>query len=358
MSSQVPNHTQFIASRKQLQRMAVIVAMLKKKDWVKMKKIQDKLDATEFERGAYLGGCVNRTIQRDIKILREEYGAKITYDRSEAAYHLEDQEWTFQIPALLNREQLLAAVVGGRICQDIFPAEISDRVNSAVEEIIRVNESTGLSDGLLDSLKVLTVSSGSGDVFQLVFDAWRKRHRLRITYLDRNGISTIRDIDPHVLVFFDMMWCVKGYCHLRDEVRTFHLSQIKAAVDLEIPFTPNPEIIASVTPDSFLDYKPVEDVRIHLNEAGRMYAFAHALHSEQDFVKDEDGSYHMYVPKVPLERLVPWILNQQGNATPESPPKAVEAVRAAIRRLADACQAYDPEEIRWKNRKSVTKKQL
>ena len=62
----------FIASRKQLHRMALIVTLLKKKNWVKMKTIKNELDSTEFSTGAYLG-CGNRTIQRDIAALKQEW---------------------------------------------------------------------------------------------------------------------------------------------------------------------------------------------------------------------------------------------------------------------------------------------
>lgn len=52
----------FTASRKQLHRMAAIVAMLKEHEWVRMKDIIRRLEATEFEAGAYLA-CGNRTVQ-------------------------------------------------------------------------------------------------------------------------------------------------------------------------------------------------------------------------------------------------------------------------------------------------------
>ena len=102
-------------------------------------------------------------------------------------------------------------------------------------------------------------------------------------------------------------------------------------------------------------YTAPERFSIRLNDAGRMYAIANPLHSGQNFVQDEDGSYLMTVPASPLERLVPWILNQQGHANPETPSSFVDAVRKAILRLADACQAYDPAEIRQKTRKASAK---
>ena len=347
---------QFIASRKQLHRMAAIVTMLKEKDLVKMQEIRRRLDRTEFEPGAYMG-CVNRTIQRDIRVLKDEYFAPIEYDRHEAAYRLADQKWTFQVPALLNPDQLLAVVIGGKLSQDIFPEEISRRVISAVDEIIRYNESSELTGDLLKSLKILTGDNSKTreEVFKMVFDAWSKRRVLTISYTDLNGNSTVRDIEPHALVFYDMRWSIKGLCRLRGEWRTFHLAQIQAAAILDETFAPATDTIENITSDTFWNYKSISDISIRLNDAGRMYAIANPLHSGQKFVQDEDGSYLLYIPAAPLERLVPWILNQQGNATPETPSSVVEAVRKAILRLADACQAYNSDAGHGKKRFSQRK---
>lgn len=184
MKNNSNSQSKFIASRKQLHRMAEIVAILKKRPWVKMKKIKDTLDATEFTDGAYLA-CGNRTIQRDIKVLREEYYAPIEYSKSECAYSLLDQEWTFQVPALLNPDELLAITIGGKLSQDIFPQSLSQRVTKAVNEVLRYNESESLSTELLASLKVLSASTVTGEIFEIVFDAWRQRKVLQIKYVDK-----------------------------------------------------------------------------------------------------------------------------------------------------------------------------
>lgn len=339
----------FIASRKQLQRMAIIVTMLKEREWVRMKSIIKRLEETELEGGAYLG-CGNRTIQRDIKILQKEYHAPIEYSKSEAAYILYDREWSFPVPALLNSDELLAVMIGGKLSQDIFPACISSRVNRAVGEILRCNESEYITTELVDSLKILpdAVTVVPDEIFEAAFEAWRSRSVLRINYMGKDGGTIVRDIEPHTLVFHEMRWSIKGYCRLRNDVRTFHLSRIRSALILGEHFEPDPDIIASVTPDQFLDYVRIEDVTIRLNEAGRQYASVYALHSGQSFTRGDDGFFTMFVPAVPLERLVPWVLRQAGDAEPLSPPVAVEAVRKAVRRLADVCQAYDPDEIKGK----------
>lgn len=350
MTEKNSSQSKFIASRRQLHRMAAIVVLLKKREWVTMKKIKEELDTTEFTDGAYLA-CGNRTIQRDIKALREEYFAPIEYSKSECAYHLCDPEWTFQVPALLNPDELLAITIGGKLSQDIFPPSLSRRVSKAVDEVLRYNESEALSTELLSSLKVLSASTVSGEIFEIVFDAWQQRKVLRINYADKDGNTILRDIEPHTLVFYDMKWSIKGFCLLRNQPRTFHLSRIKSAVLQDTTFTPSQEIIDSVTTDSFLDYEKIPDVEIFLTDAGRQFAQSTPLHSQQQIVQTDDG-FHLFVPAISLEKLTPWVLNQHGNARPLAPAKVVEAIRQTIRNLADACQAYDSDEIRRKVKKA------
>ena len=343
----------FIASRKQLQRMAAIVSMLKEHEWVSTKSILMDLEPTFNRRGSNLS-CCNRTIQRDIKILREDYKAPIKYSKENAAYKLDDKDWWFDVPALLNPDELITVMIGGKLSRDIFPACISSRVSRAVDEILRCNESEYITPELMDSLKVLpdAVTVVPDEIFEAAFEAWRSRCVLRINYMGKDGSTLVRDIEPHTLVFHEMRWSIKGFCRLRQGVRTFHLSRIRSAQILEEQhFKPNNSIIASVTPNQFLDYERIKDVTIRVNESGRQFASVYALHSEQSFTRGDDGFFTMYVPSVPIERLIPWILRQAGDAEPLGPPVAVEAVRTAVRRLADVCQAYNPAEIKEKVKK-------
>ena len=124
-----------------------------------------------------------------------------------------------------------------------------------------------------------------------------------------------------------------------------------AAIMQEDTFIPSQKIIDSVTTDSFLDYEKIKNVELLLTESGKQFALTNPLHSNQSFLQEENGC-RLFVPAISLEQLTPWILKQQGNAKPLSPPKVVEAIRQSVRKLADACQAYDTEEIRQKIKKS------
>ncbi len=65
--------------------------------------------------------CVKKTILRDIKALKDDYGAPIAFDRAQNGFYLKHHGWHFSIPAILDDHEMLAAVIGARVAENIFP---------------------------------------------------------------------------------------------------------------------------------------------------------------------------------------------------------------------------------------------
>ena len=63
----------------------------------------------------------------------------------------------------------------------------------------------------------------------LIQKAIEENRVLSITYHDRNGERSIRDIEPHVIVFKQGLWYVYAYCHLRNSFRFFKTGRIEQA---------------------------------------------------------------------------------------------------------------------------------
>ena len=70
----------------------------------------------------------------------------------------------------------------------------------------------------------------------LIQKAIEENRVLSITYHDRNGERSIRDIEPHVIVFKQGLWYVYAYCHLRNSFRFFKTGRIEQAIILNQPF--------------------------------------------------------------------------------------------------------------------------
>lgn len=67
-------------------------------------------------------------------------------------------------------------------------------------------------------------------------DAIEQNKVLSITYHDRNGEISNREIEPHVIVFKQGLWYVFAYCRLRNDFRFFKTGRIEKATILSEKF--------------------------------------------------------------------------------------------------------------------------
>ena len=324
-------------TRMQVFRMARIVAMLKKNRMPSAEDILREYEKLEFEENQLIRAEYSiRTVYRDIDSLKNDFHCPIAYDRLHKGYYLTDRNWEFNCPAQLSESAMLALVIGARIAEDLFPDPLRSRISAAVDEILKGSNPDFLDTTLVHSLKVFAESGAVNDspVFPIVFEAWQKHQRLRITYDDmKGGAPTVREVDPHVLFLYAREWRIKTYCHHRKAPRTFVISRILKAEMLPDTFAPDAEIIRSVTLDNIVSWRKYANVKIRITDETRKYAVANRMHTKQRIKKDGKNTWLFTIPEVPEQVIVPWILSQRGEAIPVEPPEIVEAVKVAATAL-------------------------
>jgi len=329
----------FAVSRKQLHRMNRIVALLKQERNVTQKRMLEVLAETEYDTAGPLLTCGEKTLQRDLRILREEFDCPLDYDRSTRVYVFDSKYWTLPIPAVLNEEELFAIVLGGKMAKDMLPPIMAKKITDAVDSVITCNSIGENVPELVSRLKILagTATEIHARTFLTVFDAWRMRRLLSITYCDWKGNVTERVVEPDALIFHEMQWSIKGLCHLRNRHQSFYLQRMRDVKMLDEHFLSNKRIVDSITLDTVFFRERLENIVIRLTEKGRQFAGTHVLHTGQTFSREEDGTYLMTVPDGAVELVVPWVLHQAGEASIVSPPKMVDKVRDAVGRLMKSC---------------------
>jgi len=193
-------------SRMQVFRLARIAALLKKNRMPGAEMLLKEYEKLEFEENQLLRANYNiRTVYRDIDTLKNDFHCPIAYDRLNKGYYLTNHNWEFNCPAQLSSSAMLALVLGARIAEDVFPEPLKSRIAAAVDEILKGNNPDFLDTTLVHSLKVFAESGtiNASPVFPVVFEAWQKHRRLRITYDDmKGGKPSVRDVDPHVLFLY------------------------------------------------------------------------------------------------------------------------------------------------------------
>ncbi|MBO7215187.1 MAG: YafY family transcriptional regulator [Clostridia bacterium] len=80
-------------------------------------------------------------------------------------------------------------------------------------------------------------SDGYGQTLQILQKAIENNSLVLITYVDRDGQSSERTIEPHVLALKQGLWYAYSYCRLRNRFRLFKLGRIQKLKVLDSPFT-------------------------------------------------------------------------------------------------------------------------
>jgi predicted DNA-binding transcriptional regulator YafY len=70
----------------------------------------------------------------------------------------------------------------------------------------------------------------------MLSSAVQQRQQLHLRYLSFHGDESERVFDPYGVVFHEGYWYTSGYCHLRDDLRTFRIDRIVGLEPLECSF--------------------------------------------------------------------------------------------------------------------------
>ena len=100
--------------------------------------------------------CGKKTILRDMKVLKEEFHCPLAFDRARNGCYLRHHGWDFIAPALLDENEMLAAVIGARIAEEIFPVPLKNRIRNAVDYLLQNNNPDFLDTADMESLSILS----------------------------------------------------------------------------------------------------------------------------------------------------------------------------------------------------------
>ncbi len=279
--------------------------------------------------------CSIKTIQRDIKSLREEFNCPMKYDYFRKGYYLVHHGWNFSCPAVLGEHEMIAFVLGARIAEEIFPEPLKSDIRNAVDFQLSTNNPDFLDKALVKSLTLipgLKISIDSG-VFMNIFQCWQNHEAVKITYEDGHGTYSKRLVEPHALVYYDRSWYIKGFCLKRNKGRTFAIHRISSAEKSGKYFEPDEKIISQTTADNFLEYDRIENVKIICHKSLKSFIAAKPLHSEQTIEKVGMEYLRVHVPSVPEPEIIHWVLYQGGQAKVLEPTSLKKMIKAAAKKI-------------------------
>ena len=175
------------------------------------------------------------TIKRDICYMRDRLFAPIVWDRHLRGYRFENADPDFPQYALpgiwFNSSEAHALLTMEFMLRRIQPGLLDPHIHHLREKINRILEHS--SEHSLKALKrrIRIIHGGAPNIdshtFRTVSAAVLSRFRLHVHYRNRKKDEiTPRLLSPQRLVYYNEVWYLDSWCHLRNSLRTFRLDNL------------------------------------------------------------------------------------------------------------------------------------
>ena len=247
------------------------------------------------------------TLKRDLAYMRDRLNAPIIFDRDLGGYRLDKQSGNlkYELPGLwFNADEIFALLTmqhllnnldsGGILSPHIKP------LNSRLTELLGATNDP--LDQLQKRIKIETMGSRKFnlDHFQAIGSSLLKRKQLHIDYLGRgkNELSS-RDISPQRLIYYKDNWYLDGWCHLKEDIRSFSVDAIQRVEILETKAKDVSE--AKLNEELGSGYgifsgKDVKWATLKFSPERARWVSKEKWHPKQEGKFLEDGSFELKIP--------------------------------------------------------------
>ena len=320
--------------KKQLQRLLKISAQLKENRYPNCNTLVEDFRKLDIENDMNIA-CSYKTIRRDIKTLRDDFNCPVEFDWSKNGYYLKHHGWNFDCPVLFEEHEMLAMVLGARLAEEIFPAPLKNSIRQVVDFQLTHNNPDFLDKAIINSLTVSPrlKTNINAEIFMTIFSCWQNHEVVKITYRNINNTETVREIEPHALVYYGNSWYTKARCLLRNEIRNFAIHRIISTEATNYEFTPDKAIIDGLQDNKFLDYEEVTGIEFICSNYIKNFLEAVPLHRDQTVIPYNDEHFLLKVPSMPEHELIQWTLYQAGDAALLKPIRLRQSIKDAAHKL-------------------------
>lgn len=247
------------------------------------------------------------TLKRDLAYMRDRLNAPIIFDREVGGYRLEKQSGNlkYELPGLwFNADEIFALLTMQHLLNGLDSGGILTPHIKPLKS--RLTELLGSTNDPLDQLqkriKIETMGSRKFnlDHFQAIGSSLLKRKRLHINYLGRGKNElTSRDISPQRLIYYKDNWYLDGWCHLKEDIRSFSVDAIQRVEILEIKAKDVSEEKLNEELGSgygIFSGKDVKWVTLKFSPERARWVSKEKWHPKQEGQFLDDGSYQLKIP--------------------------------------------------------------
>lgn len=285
-----------------------------------------------------------RTIFRDLRIL-EESGVPLTYTEEGGGYEILDG---YQLPPLMLTAKEAAVLLAGtgfakfqtdtslQTDADQVAMKIRTILPRSIQEYVDRLQQRTVFDPYWHVTQQPNQTERSG-VWYEISEAIARQHPLFVTYhVESRNETTKRKIDPLGIVFYFDHWTLVGYCHLRKEIRSFRLDQIRTLFTMSERFSG----YESFNLQKFLEEKGMgRQQRFVLHFSSKIYAFARLripARIEEETPTESGTTVIFYFDN--LDYLANWLLQFGAQVQILEPMALVGKMQALLKEMLQSLQ--------------------
>ncbi len=181
-------------------------------------------------------GVSRRTIFRDFNAL-QEINVPVTWDKY-SGYGVMPG---YKVPPLMFTSKELATIMVGlnfvksqvdkQLVEDAQGVEL--KIKNVLPDDLKELMSSLESRTIVDPYLKFGGKKKEGGDWYLLSSAIAQKKRVQFSYTTKEGKTSVRKVDPYILVFYEDHWNMIGKSHLRGDIRNFILDRMEKIEILE-----------------------------------------------------------------------------------------------------------------------------
>ncbi len=326
-------------NKKQFLRMIRFVAELRRNAYPNAASFTRKLRDLDLDENLNIA-CSERTVMRDLDALRRDFSAPISFSPEKNGYFLTNPYWEFKVP-FMDDDMVMSAMLGTQLAEKIMPSPIKEQIRDAVDNTIADNNSELLDRTCIETLFIAseTKTTIAPEIFGTVFQAWRERRVLHLTYRKGDtGEVTERDFEPHIVAYHRGNWYAKGVNRGDMKVIILAIFRIQRVELTPLEFDIRKDILAQTRNEGLFDYPKIENIKVRCARQIAYYLYEHCKAKNLVITPQADGSLIVVLPPSPEAEAVRWILGEGGNVEVLEPQWLREKIHASALKAAQVNQ--------------------
>jgi proteasome accessory factor B len=308
-----------------------------------MLRIHQAIQSGAFPNASVLAADLevsSKSVHRDLEFMRDRLQLPLEFDRRRLGYYYTEEVKAF--PTLqITEGELFALIVAEKALQQYRGTSFEKPLLSAIKKMEQSLPET-ISLNLSEVERTISFRTSTEPIVDLkIFDALAKataaRKQLEVTYRKPGQQEPEqRVIDPYHLANINGEWFLFAYDHLRQALRTFVPSRIKAVKPTGKVFVPSQRFsVEERLRDSFGVHSGQGnfDVVLRFNASVADFVREKRWHDSQRLKELRNGGVELHLKLSSLSEVERWVLSWGGNATVVRPSQLAENVLRAARKL-------------------------